>query len=55
MLERDRFLVEHSDCLLAVYDKAQRGGTTATVNYARKLHREIIIVDPTSCRVTHEL
>jgi len=22
MLERDRYLVEHSDCLLAVYDKA---------------------------------
>jgi len=51
---RDRYLVEHSDCLLAVYDKAQRGGTAATVNYARELHRKIIMVDPISCRVTHE-
>ncbi len=54
MLERNRYLVEHSNCLLAVYDEAQRGGTAATVNYARELHREIIIVDPLSCRVTHE-
>ncbi len=54
MLERDRYLVKHSDCLLAVYDKAQRGGTAATVNCARELHREIIIVDPLSCRVTHD-
>jgi len=54
MLERDRYLVEHSDCLLAVYDAAQRGGTAATVNYARKLHREIIMIDPRTCCVTHE-
>ncbi len=40
--------------LLAVYDKAQRGGTAATVNYARQLHREIIIVDPLTLAVTHE-
>ncbi len=52
MLERDRYLVEHSDCLLAVYDKAQRGGTAATVNYARELHRKIILVDPNTRNVT---
>jgi len=52
MLERDRYLVEHSDCLLAVYDKAQRGGTAATVNYARELHRKIILVDPNTWNVT---
>ncbi len=54
MLERDRYLVEHSDCLLAVYDKAQRGGTAATVNYARELHREIIMIDPITLAVTYE-
>jgi len=52
MLERDRYLVEHSDCLLAVYDEAQRGGTAATVNYARKLHRQIILVDPNTTNIT---
>ncbi len=54
MLKRNEFLVEHSDCLLAVYDGKRWGGTAATVNYARKLHREIIIVDPLTLAVTHE-
>lgn len=36
MLERNRFLVEHSDILLAVYNGERRGGTAATIRYARK-------------------
>ncbi len=46
MLERDRFLVERADCLLAVYDGKQRGGTAMTVRYAKKLGREIIVLNP---------
>ncbi len=46
MLERDRFLVERADCLLAVYDGEQRGGTAMTVRYAKKLGREIIVLNP---------
>ncbi len=46
MLERNRFLVEWSDCLLAVYSGERRGGTAATVRYAEKAGREIIVIDP---------
>ena len=46
MLERNRYLVDHTTCLLAVYNGEQRGGTAMTVRYARKLGREIIIIKP---------
>jgi len=36
MLDRNRFLVEHADLLLAVYNRVGRSGTGATVNYAMK-------------------
>ena len=38
-------MVEAAGILLAVYNGAQRSGTGATVNYARK-SREIIVIDP---------
>jgi len=46
MLERNRYLVDHAAGLLAVYNGEQRGGTAMTVRYARKLKREIIVIDP---------
>ncbi len=46
MLKRNRYLVDHAACLLAVYNGEQRGGTAMTVRYARKLKREIIVIDP---------
>ena len=46
MLERNRFLVEHASVLLAVYNGVRRSGTGATVNYARKMGRKIIVIDP---------
>lgn len=46
MLERNRYLVNHVACLLAVYNREQRGGTAMTVRYAQKLGRDIIIIDP---------
>ncbi len=46
MLERDRFLVERFDCLLAIYDGEQQDGTAMTVRYAKKLGREIIVLNP---------
>jgi len=39
--------VEWSNCLLAVYNGEQRGGTAATVRYAEKVGRELIVIDPT--------
>ncbi len=53
MLERDRFLVKKSDYLLAVYNGEQRGGTAATVRYAKNLGRKIILIDPSTRRTTY--
>lgn len=54
MLERNRFLVDHSALLLAVYDGGQRSGTAATVRYARMQKREIILLDPMTRKIIHE-
>ena len=51
MLERNRYLVDHAACLLAVYNGEWRGGTAMTVRYARKLNRDVHIIDPVSCAV----
>ena len=46
MLDRNRFLVDHAAALLAVYNGERRGGTAATLRYAQKMSREIIVIDP---------
>ena len=52
MLDRTHRLVDVADMLLAVYNGERRGGTAATVRYARKLGRRLIIVDPVLLTVT---
>lgn len=47
-------MVDHSDILLAVCQEVPRSGTMATINYARKMNREIIIIDPYVQSLTHE-
>ena len=54
MLDRNRFLIEHASTVLAVYNGVRRSGTGATVNYARKMGREIIVIDPATLEITHE-
>ena len=54
MLERDRALVQSSSLLLAVYDGGFRSGTGATVRYAQKIGREIIVIDPATLHISHE-
>ena len=46
MLKRNRYLVDHAACLLAIYNGEWRGGTAMTVRYARKMGREIIVLNP---------
>ena len=48
MLKRNRYLVDHSSFLLAVYNGTRRSGTGATVRYALKQGREVIVIDPSS-------
>ncbi len=54
MIDRNHWLVESADLLLAVYNGVRRCGTGATVNYARKLDRKIILIDPATGKVTYE-
>lgn len=46
MLERNRYMVDRPDVLLAVYDGIYRSGTGMTVRYACKLGRKTIIINP---------
>ena len=52
MLDRNRRLVDSADLLLAVYNGERRGGTAATVRYARKSGHKITILDPVSLKVS---
>ena len=54
MLERNRYMVDHSSILLAVYNGAYRSGTGMTVRYAQKLKKELYILDPVTREITHE-
>ncbi len=46
MVKRNRYLVDHAACLLAIYNGEWRGGTAMTVRYVRKLGRKIILLEP---------
>ena len=52
MLDRNHRMVEAAGTLLAVYNGERRGGTAATVRYARKLDRRIIFLNPITLEVT---
>lgn len=43
---RNRYMVDHCDALLAVYDGKGKGGTAYTVNYAQKHGKQVVILDP---------
>ena len=45
MHKRNRYLVDYADYLIAVYD-GQGGGTEYTISYARKMGREVIVINP---------
>ena len=54
MLDRNCRLIKLAGLLLAVYSGTRRSGTGATVSYARKMDREIIVIDPITLLVIHE-
>lgn len=44
---RNEWIVDHSDIMVAVWDKRiQRGGTFKCVNYAYKIKKQVIVIDP---------
>lgn len=52
-LKRNRYMVDKSQRVIAVYDGA-KGGTGYTVTYCRKLSRELVIIDPHTFNVNEE-
>lgn len=52
MIDRNHCLVEAADLLLAVFNGVWRSGTGSTVNYARKMGRKIIVIDPITRQIT---
>ncbi|MDE6274939.1 MAG: DUF1273 domain-containing protein [Clostridia bacterium] len=45
MLERNRFMVDNSSLMIALYNGAN-GGTKSTIEYARNKGLEIVIIEP---------
>ena len=54
LLDRNRYMVDRTGTLLAVYNGEYRGGPAATIRYARKLDREIIIIDPATGKISQD-
>lgn len=55
MMQRNRWLVEHCNVLLAVYDGSERGGTAYTVQYAYDKGKRVIRIDPSRREVIPHL
>ena len=49
---RNRWLVEHADVLLAVYNGVRSGGTAYTVQYALTRKKQVRILDPVTLQRT---
>jgi len=45
LLARNRFMVDNSDHLIAVYNGSEKGGTAFTVKYAGKQGKDTVIID----------
>ena len=46
MHQRNRYMVDNSDVLIAVYDNSEGGGTAFTVNYAKSKDKAIVYLIP---------
>ena len=54
MLDRNHRLVECAGSLLTVYNGERHGGTAATIQYARKLGKRIIILNPATLEAVED-
>lgn len=45
MLTRNRYMVDKSDLVIAIFNGNKRGGTLYTINYAKKQNKRIEIID----------
>ena len=53
MDKRNRYMVDHADVLIAVWD-GRPSGTGKTVRYAHQQGKSVIVIDPVSLDVTQE-
>lgn len=44
MLVRNRYMVDHSDTVLAIWNGEESGGTWQTIKYARSKNKKIDII-----------
>ncbi|NLO86494.1 MAG: DUF1273 domain-containing protein [Clostridiales bacterium] len=44
MFKRNRYMVDHAQNLIAVYDNQDHGGTAYTIKYAKNLQRNLILL-----------
>ena len=51
--QRNRYLVDHADLMIALYNGSDKGGTAYTLHYAHQQGKEILIIDPTSLGKTY--
>lgn len=51
-LARNRYMVDHADALLALYNGISTGGTAYTVRYARQNNKEAVVIDPNTLERT---
>ena len=47
-------MVNYSSVLMAVYNGDYRSGTAMTVRYARKMGRELYIINPVTTQIVHK-
>jgi len=55
MFERNRYLVDHAEYLLTVYDNGLHGGTAYTVQYAEERGRKVISIHPDTLHIATEI
>lgn len=44
--QRNRYMVDHADVLLAIFDGNNKGGTSYTIKYAHKQGKKVILLHP---------
>ena len=45
MLKRNRYMVDKSELVIAVFNGTKSGGTWYTINYARRSGKQVEIID----------
>jgi uncharacterized phage-like protein YoqJ len=52
MHDRNKYLVDYADIVLAIYNGKPHGNTAQTVSYAHEQSKSILIIEPETLRVT---